>query len=199
MPFTVTRTDETTKDADFETYTRLLRRKGIDLGRVRRTPDPNTRRRWLYVWDSQADAQAFANEMSGWHEGVPWVVVEVPAPHSIGPMGPILIQIARRGYDLVFGLNSVSQTIIKTAFPDAKPPATLICLRCESFQGFLAAHGSYAGLGRELGPTLTGLDLPELERLGYALFDEETHQTLAFVPPGDLAQVRVGGEMASAG
>ena len=59
MGFTVTHQGGT-KDVEFEAYARLLRQKGVDLAKLNRVPEPGTGRRWLYVWNVEADAQAFA-------------------------------------------------------------------------------------------------------------------------------------------
>jgi hypothetical protein len=48
--------------------------------------------------------------------------------------------------------------------------------------------GSVEDLAREVAPTLTGLKLQELEKLGYALIEDDTNRTLVFERPGDLVQ-----------
>ena len=61
-------------------------------------PEPGSRRRWLYVWKSQQEAQAFADELKERTGENGWEVVPTPAPPSEGPLdegplGPILIQL----------------------------------------------------------------------------------------------------------
>jgi hypothetical protein len=188
MAFTVSRNGGTTRDAEFEAYARLLRQQGVDLGRLPRVPEPGTGRRWLYVWDSRDEAQAFADELKKRTRNNAWAVSEVAVPPSEGPMGPILVQVGRRANGLVFGLHPLSRAMIRSAFPDAKGTATTLAIQFETLEEFLAAHGSIEALAREVVPTLTGLKLPELERLGYALIEEDTDRTLVFVRPGDLVQ-----------
>jgi len=89
MAFTVGRNDGFNKDAEFEAYARLLRQQGVDLGKLPRAPEPGTGRRWLYVWDSREKAQAFADELKKRTRDNAWVVLEVAAPPSEGPLGPI--------------------------------------------------------------------------------------------------------------
>ena len=185
MAFTVNRNDGMTKDAEFEVYARLLRQQGVDLGKLPRAPEPGTRRRWLYVWNSQQKAQAFADELRK-RTGDAWSVVEVTAPPSEGPMGPIIIQVGRRSTGLVFGLHPLSRTMIQSAFPTAKGTAITVSINFETLQDFLATHGSIENLAREVVPTLTGLKLQDLEKLGYALIEDDTDRTLVFAPPGDL-------------
>jgi hypothetical protein len=98
-------------------------------------------------------------------------------------MGPIIVQVGRRASGLVLGLHPLSRTMIRSAFPDARQAATTVAINFETLQ---TTHGSIEELAREVVPTLTGLDLQELEGLGYALIEDDTDRTLAFVPPGDL-------------
>ncbi|MEI8375417.1 MAG: hypothetical protein WCJ35_21565 [Planctomycetota bacterium] len=188
MGFTVTCKDGGTKDAEFEAYARLLRQQGVDLGKLPRAPEPSTRNRWLYVWDSLEKARAFADELKKRTRDGAWVVVEVAAPPSEGPMGPIIVQVGRRASGLAFGLHPLSRAMIQSAFPDAKAIATTVSIDFETYQDFLTTHGSLEDLAREVTPTLTGLKLQELEALGYALIEDDTDRTLVFVPPGDLVQ-----------
>jgi hypothetical protein len=188
MAFTVTRNGGDTKDAEFEAYARLLRQQGVDLGKLPRAPEPGTGRRWLYVWNSREQAQAFADELKKRTRNNAWVVAKVAAPSSEGPMGPIIVQVGRRANGLVFGLHPLSRTVIRSAIPDAKGTATTISINFETLQDFLATHGSIEALARDVVPTLTGLELQELEKLGYTLIEDDTDRTLVFVPPGDLVQ-----------
>ena len=78
--------------------------------------------------------------------------------------------------------------MIQSAMPNADGTATTIAVNFETINDFLNSHGSIADLAREVVPTLTGLKLRDLERLGYALIEEDTDRTLVFMPPGDLVQ-----------
>lgn len=189
MPFTVNRNDGCTKDAEFEAYSRLLRQQGVDLGNLPRAPEPDTGRRWLYVWDSQEDAQRFADELQRRTRDKAWVVERVEAPPSEGPMGPVIVQVGRRASGLVFGLHPLSRAMIKSAYPEAQGTASTVSVNFDTYQEFLTTHGSMDTLAREIVPTLTGLSLPDLEVLGYALIEDDTDRTLVFVRPGDLVQV----------
>ena len=188
MAYTVHRNDGMTKDAEFEVYARLLRQQGVDLGKLPRVPEPGTGRRWLYVWSSQDEAQAFAEKLNERTRDNAWVVVEVAAPPSEGPMGPIIVQVGRRSYGLVFALHPLSRVMIQSAFPTAKRRDATVSINYETWQDFLTTYGSLEDLAREVVPTLTGLKLDELEGLGYALIEDDTNRTLVFVPPGDLVQ-----------
>jgi hypothetical protein len=78
--------------------------------------------------------------------------------------------------------------MIQSAFPNAKGSATTVSIQFETPEDFLTTHGSIDALAREVVPTLTGLELPELEKLGYALIEDDTDRTLVFVRPRDLVQ-----------
>ena len=186
MAFTVNRNDGMTKDAEFEAYARLLRQRGVDLGKLPRAPEPLTGRRWLYVWDSQEEAQAFANELKKRTQDDAWEVVPVDAPPSEGPLGPIVIQVGRRANGLVLGLHPLSRAMIQSAFPDARRSATTVSINFETLQEFQATYGVIGDLAQGVVPTLTGLNLQELERVGYALIEDDTDRTLVFVRPNEL-------------
>ena len=188
MAFTVSRNDGASKDSEFEAYARLLRQQGVDLGKLPRAPEPGTGRRWLYVWDSRNKAEAFADELKRRTSDNAWVVVEVDAPPSEGPMGPIIVQVGRRATGLAFGLHPLSRAMVRSAFPDLKGTATTISINFDTMHDFLTTHGSIEALAREVVPTLTGLTPQELGKLGYALIEDGTDRTLVFVPPGDLVQ-----------
>src|SRR6202451_4730554 len=108
MGFTVTHQGGT-KDVEFEAYARLLRQKGVDLAKLKRVPEPGTGRRWLYLWNVEADAQAFADELKKRTRDKAWQVVPVDAPSSEGPLGPVEIQTGRQSDGWMFILHPFSQ------------------------------------------------------------------------------------------
>lgn len=186
MGFTVTHAGET-KDNEFVAYVRLLRQEGVDLGRLPRVPEPGTKRRWLYVWDAKAEAQAFADELKKRTGDSAWKVMPVHTPPSEGPLGPILIQLARRGDRLIFALDSLSRTMIESAFPDAFGVDS-VSIDVERWYDFRKKQGTLADLVRQIAPSLTGLSGKQLEALGYAVIDDQSEETVVFVPPAEAAQ-----------
>ncbi len=78
--------------------------------------------------------------------------------------------------------------MILSAIPGAKGTASTISVNFDTFQDSLTTHGSIEKLASEVVPILTGLQLQETEKLGYALIEEDTDRTLVFVRPGDLVQ-----------
>lgn len=189
MPFTVSRTDGGAKDAEFEAYARLLRQQGVDLGKLPRAPEPETGRRWLYVWQNQEDAEAFAKELNKRTRDSHWAVIAVESPPSEGPMGPIIAQVGRRSTGLVFELHPLSRTMIQSAYPAANLSTNTVSINFTTLQDFTTTHGSIEELAAELLPVMTGLPLDELQKLGYALIEDGTDRTLVYVKPGEIAQV----------
>jgi hypothetical protein len=171
-----------TKDAEFEAYARLLRQRGADLGKLPRVPEPATNRRWLYVWNTREEAEAFARELKKRTGDRAWSVLELNAPISEGPLGPILIQLTRRGDGLSFTLHPLSLALIRSAFPQVGP-TTRTFIDTELWYDFLRTRGDLAELTRQIAPGLTGLQLEQLERLGYAVVDDDTDETLVYSPP----------------
>jgi hypothetical protein len=188
MAFTVARNDGTTRYAEFEAYARLLRQQGVDLGKLPRVPEPGIGRRWLYAWQDKAGAEAFASELRKRTRDASWTVVEVAAPTSEGPLGPLIVQVGRRSTGLAFQLHPSSRAMIQSAYPDVKVLPSTISIEFQTLQDFTTTYGSIAVLAAEVVPTLTRLEPAELREVGYALVEDDTHRTLLFVRPGDLAQ-----------
>lgn len=187
MGFTVTR-PVGTKDAEFEAYVRLLRQQGKELGNLPRVPDPeNPKRRWVYVWDTQQEAQHFADELKEETGYNGWRVEPTAAPPSNGPFGPVLFQLARRSDGLVLALHPLSLAMIREAFPKAPPAATNAFVNRETWNDFQQTQGSLSDLVETVIPSLTGLSMDQLTDLGYAVIDADDDRTWVYVPPAGAA------------
>jgi hypothetical protein len=187
MGFTVTRAGGT-KDAEFQAYVRLLRQSGYDLGKLPRVPEPGTKRRWVFVWPTAEAAQEFAEELKVRTGDSAWQVEPVAAPPSVGPFGPILIQLARQADGLLFAPHPLSLAMIRSAFPQAKQKAASAFVNTQAWYDFLKTRGDLGELVKEIGPELTGLPLEEMKEIGYAVLDADTDETLVFVKPAQIAQ-----------
>jgi hypothetical protein len=188
MGFTVTR-PVGTHDAEFEAYARLLRQQGKDLANLPRVPDPaNPRRRWVYVWNTQEEAQQFADELKQQTGDNGWRVEATAAPPSNGPFGPVLIQLARRSDGLAFALHPLSSAMIQEAFPGSTPGATNAFINTQTWNEFLKTHGNLSDLVEEIAPSLTGLTMEQLTDLGYAVIDADNDRTWVYVPPAGAVQ-----------
>jgi hypothetical protein len=183
MGFTVTRS-RGTKDSEFEAYARLLRRQGKELGNLPRVPDPeNPSRRWVYVWNTQEEAQQFANELTEETGDSGWRVEPTAAPPSNGPFGPVLIQLARRSDGLLLALHPLSLAMIQEAFPNRTPGATNAFINTQTWNDFRKTQGNLSDLVEGIVPSLTGLTMDQLTDLGYAVIDADTDRTWVYVPP----------------
>jgi hypothetical protein len=180
--FTVTRPGGT-KDAEFQAYARLLRQLGKDLGKLPRVPEPGTSRRWLYVWNTEEEARAFADELKKRTRDAAWAVVDVNAAASEGPLGPILIQMTRQADGLTFALHPLSRAVIRSGFPRAVSSASTASIDTATWYEFRKERGGLDELVRQIAPSLTGLDSAELDALGYAVVDADSDETLVFRPP----------------
>lgn len=178
-----------TKDAEFETYVRLLRQQGKELGNLPRVPDPeNPGRRWVYVWNTEEEAKQFANELTDQTGIEGWQVETTAAPPSNGPFGPVLIQLARRSDGLVLTLHPLSLSMIREAYPKAKPSATNSFINTQTWRDFLSKHGDLSDLIKEIVPHLTGLSMDNLNEVGYAVIDADNDRTWAYVPPAGVVR-----------
>jgi hypothetical protein len=182
MGYTVTRPGGT-KDVEFEEYAQLLRRRGVDLARLPRVPEPGSGRRWLYVWDSPTEAQAFADELKRQTEDASWEVAEVDAAPSEGPLGPVEIQAARRRDGWAFALHPLSRLMIRKLFPDSCRTGS-VSIRSEN--GDKAASAPpVADLAEQVAVLLTGLSLEQITTTfgGYRVYDPVKKRELVASAP----------------
>jgi len=184
MGFTVSHPNGT-KDAEFPYYIRLLRRRKMDLGKLRRVPEPGTQRRWLPVWESPAEAKAFAEELRKQMGDSAWSVIEVKTPGSEGPLGPLLVQLGRRSAQLVFGLRPLGLVLMQSAFPKTIL-ITYVIIDNDTWDHFRKTQGEFKDLAHHAVLALTGLKEDQLKELGYAVIDSNSDETVAFLPPGKL-------------
>jgi len=186
MGFTVTHQGGT-KDVEFEAYARLLRQKGVDLAKLNRVPEPGTGRRWLYVWNVEADAQAFANELKKRTRDNSWEVVQVDAPPSEGPLGPVEIQVGRQSNGWTFALHPFSRQMLQEVFPGScRVPSVFIAT--DTRKDFQATMGDIANLAEQVAIILTGVSINQLTDQfgGYRVYDPATKKELV---PSQVVQV----------
>jgi hypothetical protein len=171
MGFTVTPPGGT-KDVEFEAYARLLRQQGADLARLPRVPEPGTGRRWLHVWNSQAEAQAFADELKRRTRDEAWEVREVAEPPSEGPLGPVEIQALHQSDGWTFALHPLSRQAIRKVFPGSCRTGSIF-IRLEPGADLPPAQEGVADLADQVAILLTGLSLDKLNETfgGYRVYD----------------------------
>ena len=124
MQFTVVNPNGTKSDP-YQSYSRLLRKQGVDLGKATRTLEPGRNRRYLYVWNSQEKAEAFARELQKQTGDPDWQARPVETPVSEGPLGPIIIEVTPQSDGWHFSVHPLSQALLRSAYPQALgPPAS---------------------------------------------------------------------------
>jgi hypothetical protein len=178
MGFTVTHQGGT-KDVEFEAYARLLRQKGVDLAKLNRVPEPGTSRRWLYVWNVEADARAFADELKKRTRDNAWEMVQVNAPASEGPLGPVEIQVGRQSNGWTFALHPFSRQMLQEVFSGScRVPSVFIAT--DTRQDFQTTMGGLADLAEQVAIILTGVSIDQLTDKfgGYRVYDPATKKEL---------------------
>ena len=139
----------------------------------------------MYVWNTPAEAEAFANELKEQTNDPAWEVVEVSASPSEGPLGPVVIQMVRQAEGLTFALHPLGRALIRSAFPQAVSSTTYATIDTANWYDFRKSKGGLRELAREVVPGLTGLNLAQLETLGYSVIDADSGETLVSTPPAE--------------
>jgi hypothetical protein len=181
MPFTVTRAGGM-PGLEFEPYLRLFNLQGKDWSDLPRVPDPEGTNRWLCAWETEAEAETFAEQLRDHSSDPAWHVAAVEGPISRGPLGPIDLELCRQGDGLVFGLHALSRRMIRKRFPNS----------CRLESVFLVTDERYPfqPVGAELGlvaaqtlPLLTELSADQLTAFGgFRLIDPVTGRELVPAP-----------------
>ena len=188
MGFTVVHQGETT-DATYRDYllhqSRVLLKRGVPLDRVPRTGDNGHAERWLYVWDREDEARAFAEELKERTEDPGWAVCPAEGPVSVGPLRPLVIEVGREVSSWTFGLNSLTRAALRARFPGScqnNDVSIGIPFLPEKKVDWPATVAGVRGTIAHVLPLLTGLRAEQLQPFGsYELVDPVTLQVI--VPP----------------
>jgi hypothetical protein len=188
MGFVVTR-EGGIRDAELETYGRVLQYEGKNLSNLPRVPDPeNPKRNWVCLWNTREEAQHFIDELEQEPGDHHWRIEETAARPSNGPFGPVLFYLARQGDGQYLGLYSLSRRIIQKIFPGAAPAVSNVFSETETWNHYQKAGKHLSDLVEEVAPCLTGLGMDHLTDLGYAVIDEDTNRTWVHVPPAGITR-----------
>jgi hypothetical protein len=169
-------------DAEFQGYANLLRLKGADLAKLPRVLDPSTRKRWLYVWPTRAEAEAFAETMQELTQDPSWQVVQVDAVASEGPLGPVMVQRWKHALGMELSVHPLSSSILRSVATKA-PPTTRAFVDWDTWEDYQKTRGNMRVLVEGLLPTLTGLTPGQLKELGFTVVEVEGDTELVAVPP----------------
>src|SRR5262245_49923548 len=148
MPFTVVRQGGT-KDDEYQTYARLLSRqlleRGVSLDSLPRVRGGGTGNVWLYVWESEDEASAFAAELTKRPRDAHWRGQPVEAKPALGPLRPLEIDVGRQQDGWAFGLEPLTRTAIQVRFPGSCRLRSIF-VGSENRDAFLAESGDLTHL-----------------------------------------------------
>ena len=158
---------EVFRNSEFGTYARLLRWRKKNLAQLPRVPDPESpRRRWAYVWPSQAEAEEFAAALNESTQQKCWRAQATAAPASDGPFGPVILGLSRQGDGMALMLDSLSLVMIQTKFPNSVRSLSYAFANLQTWENFQKAGRGLSDLVRDVILPLTGLGWGPTERVG---------------------------------
>jgi hypothetical protein len=191
MGYTVVHPGELSARAD-DNYlvlvSRMLYKRGVPFDHVPRTPDIRPSDHWLYVWDSEDEARAFAEQIRETTEDPTWEVRPVPGPPSMGPLRPIDIRVGREVDAWTFGLDSLVTRAIQLRFPGPcqnEGVSIHIPHVPERKADWPKSQDGVRSAVEHVLPLLTGLRLEHLSTFGsYRVLDPVTLKVI--VPPTSI-------------
>src|SRR5205085_3260774 len=156
-------------------------RWGISLGCAARAPDPQTRQRWLPVWEERKTAEKFVQELRAEEDYDDWRIEKVPTSAvSEGALGPLDVYVSRDAEGLAYDLHPNSRTLVRQRFPHALLLQVVYVGtndRNDFEENQTAAQDRVVQL-------LTGLSTEQLEELGgYRIYDPVRERVVREAPP----------------
>jgi hypothetical protein len=174
MGFTVVHSGETHNGAyrDYlQLLTRVLLQRGANLADVPRVRLPVNGDHWLYLWESEADARAFLEQLRVDTEDPAWAVLPVSAAPSSGPLRPIEVHVSDRVDGWTFALAPWARKALQDRFVGAGNVLT-VSVRAELYADWSEAVAHLSKLAPQVLPILAGLGLEELRPFGsYVVLD----------------------------
>lgn len=177
MPFTVAYADAGINRHEFDTYVRLLGKRGIEWTEAQRAEEPETGNRWFYVWADEAQAQSFCDELRDETGDDKWYVRRLhdATRISCGPLMPVVIYRTRQSHEFVFRLHPHSRSAIRRRFPQSQQASSL-SIEYGTQSDFEQMHGP---VWDHVAMVLSGLSLEDLSVLGgYRIFDLDTEEVV---------------------
>ena len=187
MGYAVVHNSGMTKDAEFQEYqqllTRYLLKREINLSDVPRISDAKTGKRWLYVWPTELEAKAFADQLNEEMGEKLWMVTPVVAP-SQGPLRPLELQVGRRPDGWTFALAPWTRKVIQREVPGScRNRSVFVAIDPRSGEG--QTKGSLRELAGQVLPLLVGQGVELIKSFGeFVVTDPVAKQDLVFVPQG---------------
>lgn len=194
MPFTVTRAGGM-PEMEYEPYLRLLNLQGKDFSNLPRVPDPAGSNRWLCAWETEPEAELFAQQLREHSGDQTWEVVAADCAVSQGPLGPLDLELGRQSNGLTFGLHPLSRRMIRKRFPDSCRLENVF-LEADTRYPFHPAGAELGGIAAQVLPLLTGLTPDQLAGFGgFRLIDPVKRRAIL---PAAPIQPAASSELAAA-
>jgi len=193
MGFTVVHQGEAKGRGPWE-YQLLLGRHllqgGLSFDNVPRIPGKDAVNGWLYVWDCEAEAEAFAAELRRRTRDRAWEVQAVKAKPSWGPLRPIQVEVGRQGDGWVFGLEPLTRMALQARYPGSCRHHRVF-ISSETEDEFLHMGDGLRDLVRQVLFILTGLSAEQMESFGgFNLVDPVEQKEL--VSPSPIRRLNAG-------
>ncbi len=181
-------------DLRFAPCYRLLVKRGWDIADLKRVAEPETRCRWLPVWDRREEAEEFAAELRKTSRDSEWSVHELGRDDAVsqGPLGPIEVAVGRQMDGWAFGLKPLSKGVLERRYPGlCRVQGVFIAKWADGDYEWLQGEG--ACVLDQVARLLTGLSPDQLREFGgYRVYDPVRHQV---VRESELAgQCSIGGQ-----
>jgi hypothetical protein len=186
VPFTVVHQGQA-KDSEYEDYTRLLSRqlleRGVKLDNVPRIKE-NSGKGWLYVWENEDQASAFAEELKKSTRDAHWHVQPVKTKPSLGPLRPLQINVSRYPDGWAFGWDPLTRKAIQIRYPGSCRLRSVI-VGSDKRDRLVEEAGDLRSLAKQVLFLLTGLGAEQLRTFGsFRLVDPEDGTEL--LPPTSI-------------
>jgi hypothetical protein len=164
MPFTVVHKGGMNPE-EYRSYLVLLSRRlrggGIAVDRVPRVRAEDDGQPWLYAWDNEEEAAAFAKDLKRETRDSHWHVQPVKGKPSVGPLHPLEVQITVRGDGWTFGLDPLTELALQERFPGSCPYLSM-GIRTERPNDRLPPREELRNLATQALFILTGLKAEQL-------------------------------------
>jgi hypothetical protein len=168
------------KYLEFVSYYHMMKKWAIDEFNMPRTPDPETGRRWLHVWDKREEADRFAKELRKATKDRSWRVYEVDPPCvSQGPIGPLEIHYTCQRSGYTYYLSGYTELVLQQRFLQACQVQSVF-IETDTNKDFEASQGP---IWDYIAIILTGLTPKQLDQMGgYHVRDPITDESWHEVP-----------------
>jgi hypothetical protein len=172
---------------------RLLVKRGVPLERVPLTGGANGLPP-LYVWDSEADAAAFAAQLREFSEDPAWKVVALTGQTRLGSLRPLEIEAGKQVLAWNFALGIFTRLSLQKRYPGSCQRSG-VSVRWDYPPGAPASAAELQALTPLVLPLLTGLGIEDLLPFGsYVVVDPVANRVLVGPIPFQRAGSSGGAE-----